>query len=87
MHDEPIGLLEGESTQPLHIVVPTEAQPEEAEKTPEQVLAKVEENWNRAEEEYRTAALGKSGGGKGGKGKGSKGGKNGKKGGGQGYGE
>ena len=87
LHDELIGMLEGESTQPLYTVAPEETQPEEFEKTPEQVLAKAEENWNRAEEEYWTAALGKSGGGKGGKGKGGKGGKNGKKGGGQGYGE
>ena len=64
LHDELTGMLEGESTQPLYTIAPEETQSEEAETTPEQIMAKAEENWNRAEEEYWAAALGKIGGGK-----------------------
>ena len=80
MHDELTGMLEGEHAQPLYNVNTEEKPPEDTE---ENRLAKAEEAWAQAEQEYYAAALGSKGkGGKGKKGNGGKGG-NGKK----GYGE
>ena len=80
MHDELIGMMEGEKTQPLYNVNTEETPPENSS---EDRLAKAEEDWTRADQEYWVAAIGTKGkGGKGKKGIGDKG-NSGKK----GYGE
>ena len=69
MHNELIGMFEGETTQPLYNLEKTEGDEEDKESEDK----KAEEAWTKLEQDYWTAALNKGKGGKGGKGKEGKG--------------
>ena len=56
MHDELIGMLEGETAQPLFTMSSEEPPAEETQRTPDELLTMAEENWNKAETEHWTAA-------------------------------
>ena len=70
MHDELIGMLEGENTQPLYTIEPNTAGKEEEE---QEDPSKTDDNWQRLEREYFAALHQKGKTQKGGKGTGGTG--------------